>query len=527
MVRFGVRRAALALVCASLGCFIGGGPTATAGGPQQVRRLSVREYVATVEDLTGVKVPEHRFLEDTLDTGFDDGPTTLRVQQEQAEDYERAAREVAAAALRDHREKLFGACDPARGSCRDALLDGFAPRAYRRPLEGGERAALAALWDQAAALLGPDDAAVTTTSAILQSPAFLWRSEVGEVAKDGKVYLTPFEIAAELSYFLTGKNPDAALEAAAASGELHTEDGIRRHALRLLETPEARAQLRHFLDQWLGTDVLLNVPKDPLAFIVFDPSLRLAMRAELDAFYERALFEGQGSLGDLFGATDGFVNDRLAIHYGHAARPGISAERVDLGPARPGVLTRAGFLTVHAGFGDSNPIARGVFVRGALLCAPPMTPSGDAIRKLADVGGARTTRERFATHSRDPFCQTCHERIDGVGFGLEDFDGIGAARAAENGVPIDASGTLFDAGDGADGPFVGAAELSLRLARSPKVAACFVRQAFRFAMGRAETERDTQTLLALSASFDGRARITDLLVALATSRAFRERWVEP
>lgn len=523
MVRIGVARATLALVCAAVGCVSGSAPATGPGGPSQLRRLSVREYSATVEDLTGVRISEHRFLEDTLDTGFDNGPVSLRVQPEQAEDYERAAREVASAALRDHPEKLLGACDRSRGSCRDALLDGFAPRAWRRPLAGEERARLASLWDDAASLLGPDEAITTTASAILQSPAFLYRSEVGEVTREGKVYLTPFEIAAELSYFLTGRGPDDALAAAASSGELRTADAVRRHATRLLATPAARAQVRHFFDAWLGTDVLYTVPKDPSLLVVFDPALRLAMRAELDAFYEHVVFDAEGSLAQLFGSTDGFVDDRLAIHYGHEARPGPSPTKVELGPARPGVLTRAGFLTSHAGYADSNPIVRGVFVRSALLCAPTPPPSGDAIRRLAEVIGARTTRERYAQHSNDPFCRGCHERIDGIGFGLEDFDAIGAARTTENGVAIDASGRLYDSGDGVDGPFVGGAELSRKLAKSPKVAACFVRQVFRFAMGRAEGPSDAQTLDALGESFGPRARIVDLLVELASSRAFRER----
>jgi hypothetical protein len=123
-------------------------------------------------------------------------------------------------------------------------------------------------------------------------------------------------------------------------------------------------------------------------------------------------------------------------------------------------------------------LVRGVFVRGALLCAPSPPPSGDAIRKLAEVTNARTTRDKFEQHTRDPFCQGCHERIDGIGFGLEDFDAIGTLRTTENGFPIDASGRLLDAGD-VDGPFVGGAELSRKLAQSPKVAACFVRQVFR------------------------------------------------
>src|SRR5439155_8806960 len=142
-----------------------------------------------------------------------------------------------------------------------------------------------------------------------------------------------------------------------------------------------------------------------------------------------------------------------------------------------GILTRAGFLTVHAGFDSSNPIARGIFVRASMLCAPPHAPP-QSVPKSVPPDGARTTRDRYEQHVHDPFCQSCHAAIDGVGFGFEQFDGIGAFRTHENGVLVDTSGTLMDS-DGADGPFVGASELGARLLASPRLPSCFAVNMFR------------------------------------------------
>jgi hypothetical protein len=216
----------------------------------------------------------------------------------------------------------------------------------------------------------------------------------------------------------------------------------------------------------------------------------------------------------------GFVDDRLAAHYGVAAGDGPT--RIDLDPAtRRGVLTRAGFLSAHAAYDSSGPIGRGVFVRSALLCAPPPPPPPNISRDVP-IDLARTTRQRFDDHTANPFCQTCHKAIDGVGFGFEEFDGTGKLRAVEGGEPIDASGLLLDAG-GPDAPFVGAAALEDLLIASPRVAACFVKQVFRFAMGRAEAPEDQALLDRLGARFDAHRRVTDLVLDLVADDAFVSR----
>src|SRR5262249_46900909 len=198
-----------------------------------------------------------------------------------------------------------------------------------------------------------------------------------------------------------------------------------------------------------------------------------------DQFYQYVVFDSPGrSLRDLFGSPIGFINDRLADHYGVAAPGSDTPVAVDLDPnVRRGVLTRAGFLTVHAGYDNSNPIARGVFVRTALLCAHQQPPPPGLPRGPPGATAANTTRARFAEHVANPFCMKCHDAIDGVGFGFESFDGVGAYRTTENGIDIDASGKLLDSHD-QDGPFAGVIALEQKLAQSRTVADCFVRQMF-------------------------------------------------
>jgi uncharacterized protein DUF1592/uncharacterized protein DUF1588/uncharacterized protein DUF1595/uncharacterized protein DUF1585/uncharacterized protein DUF1587 len=473
--------------------------------PARVRRLSVREYVRTMDRLLGITISEHRFLEDSLDLEYDNGPVTASVQLEQADMYERVAWEIADAAVRDHRDRLLGPC-----GCKEGFFAGFVMRVLRRPPTAAEQARYLATFDQAQAMGGDfDESLRAVTATLLQSPAFLYRSEIGSGDR-----LDSYEIASQLSFFLTGLPPDDELLAAAASGKMN----VRAQAERLLRTDDAREQFRHFFDQWLATWQLGTIQKDGRVYPRFDGNLLTAMRNELDQFYEYVVFDSPGrSLHELFDSPIGFVDDRLADHYGMAAPGSDTPVRVDLDPnIRRGVLTRAGFLTVQAGYDNSNPITRGVFVRTALLCAHQQPPPPGIPRVPPGTTDVHTTRERFAEHVANPFCLKCHDAIDGVGFGFESFDAVGAYRTTENGSPVDASGKLMDSHD-EDGPFSGVMALEQKLAASRTVADCFVRQMFRNATGAAERPEDEAFIGALLDHFDAGTPFVDLAVRIVTA----------
>src|SRR5262249_37313674 len=160
---------------------------------------------------------------------------TASVQLEQADTYELVAWEVADSAVQAHRDRLLGACDPSvdgAAACRAAFFDGFVVRALRRPPTSAERARYDALFDQAAALGGDfDESLRATTAAILQSPGFLYRTEIGSAG-----HLDNYEIASRLSFFLTGLPPDDELLAAAAGARFDA----RAQAARLLRSDDAR-----------------------------------------------------------------------------------------------------------------------------------------------------------------------------------------------------------------------------------------------------------------------------------------------
>lgn len=501
--------------------------------PRRLRRLSSREYNNVVRDLLGDTTrPANRFVADVYPNGFDNGAALLAVQSEQVADYAAAAASLAAGAVADRFDALVGGCDLGRVSidaCVDRFLDGFAARAYRRPLTPSEAARLRALIVADAG--GLRRGVQTALEVMLQSPQFLYREELGApgvpAVAGAMTKMTPYEVASQLSFLLTGSIPDDELWRAVAQHRFEGPGDYRREAERLLRTPAARESMRAFLHQWLATDKLAATTKDATFYADFDPALASSMKAELDALFDDVLWYGDGSLRELLTRDVASVDARLAAVYG-VRSPADGTRRAAALDARTrrGVLTRAGFLAVHADHDSSGPIARGVFVLKSIVCAPPPPRPQNVPQPPppADPGSdGPTTRQRFAMHASDPFCARCHRAIDGIGFAFEEYDGIGRFRAVENGQRVDAGGELYGLGR-LDGKVADAADLASRLAGARRVGDCFTRQLYRWAMGSVEPDGDALGWLADRFSTD--ARITDLIVTLVTTPQFVNRRFE-
>ncbi|HEY4184670.1 MAG TPA: DUF1592 domain-containing protein [Polyangia bacterium] len=525
----------------------GSGDALTIGNTRRLRRLSNHEYDNVVRDLLqDGSQPSKDFIVDSFQNGYDNGSVGLAVQSDQVEGYQLAAETLAANAVANRLPALLAGCAPATSgepACEEAFLASFAPRAFRRPLTDDELGRLRAVYTvgaQAGGLAGGVELVLET---ILQSPEFLYREELGapEPAPGApdEVQLTPYEVASELSFLMTGSMPDDLLFAAVTSGQFVGPDDHRREALRLLATPAAIETMRRFLHQWLATDRLADTRKDAGVYPAFNvsdgaSSVGAAMASELDQDFVALVSQGTGSLRELFGSSQSFVDPALAALYDVAAPAASGFASVALDPAlRRGVLTRLGYLTVHADQDSSGPIARGVFLMSAILCLPaPQRPATvPSAPSVGDANGAGlTTRQRFTQHLSDA-CRGCHKLIDGYGFGFEEFDGIGVHRTSENGNPVDSSGEILGTGD-IDGAFDGVAALEDQLVQSHHLTDCFVRQMYRFGMGQVEgSDADDVALLAdLGASFSVDSRMTDLWMAMVGAPAFTLRrtvMVEP
>lgn len=485
-------------------------------GPSTIRRLTRVEYENTVRELLGIGA-DVDFAAEEIAYGFDNNADALNVSPVLAEQYLDAAESLA---KRADVGKLLP-CDPltfGEDACARAFLERFGARAYRRPLEPAELARLLTVFQAARDAEGFERGIRTVLEVILQSPQLLYRIEE---TKEGSI--SAAEMASRLSYFLWGAPPDEVLLAAARDGRLSTDEQIAAQATRMIADPRTRKMVSRFHAQWLGLDALDHVTKTKEAYPQFNDEIRASMLEETRLFLD-AVFWKEGRLDALFETPWTFVDGKLAHFYGVSVPPSSGFVKVVF-PAeqRFGLLTQGSILATYAKANQTSPVARGKFVREKLLCQELQPPPMDVAVVAPEVTPGTTTRERFAEHSKNPTCAGCHRYTDPIGFGFERWDGVGRYRVVENGLAIDATGTLTDTLD-ADGPFDGAIELGKKLAKSDQVRACVVTQWFRFAYGRKETEADVCTLDKLRARFAASGYdMRTLLVALTQTDAFRYR----
>jgi hypothetical protein len=415
--------------------------------------------------------------------------------------------------------------DAAIDGCLDAFIDGFGARAYRRPITDGERAVARGLYDG----LRADQGALAAWSAVIQlfvqAPALLYRVErgTGEEVAPGIVRLSGYELATRLSYFLSGSMPDAELLAAVESNELQSSEHVLVHAERLLAAPAFEAVAAGFHRDWLHIYGLERAARDPDLFPSFDAELRQSLLAEPGQLWRQVL-GGDGSVRSLLGGANVVVNGPLAALYG-AEPPADPATWVTATlPERRGLLTSGAFMATLAESNRTSPIHRGAFIQREILCnvLPTLPGNVDTATPLADASSLPTARERLAPLLERADCSGCHSGFNPTGLAFENYDAIGAYRSEENGVAIDASGSI-DLGAGPQS-FQNAVELSEMIAGSEQAAACYALQWYRAALGRKEFAEDQCSIAGLEQSVrESGGDIRQLLLALVQSDGFLYR----
>lgn len=497
------------------------GPDALVPGPAGLRRLTDEELRRTLNTLLGTDVG----TADTLEPnpwnkyGFDNFGTDLGVSPTLAE-------QLAALASKVAKSFVPPACPSDETACARDFISSFGRRAFRRPLTDAEVARYSALYTDERKRSDHRGGIAQVVETMVQSPKFLYRSEIG-VGTGAQHRLTSHEVAGLLSYMFTGDTPDATLSAAADAGALATAPQIEAQARRLLGSADARPTVRGLITRWAGIARLSDLTKSADVYPEFTPELRDSMARESERFIDTVIWDGDGTLKSLLTAPYSFVDARLAGFYGLPKPSGSDFMKTTLNSnERMGLLTQASVLSAHSKANESFPILRGKFIRVGLLCqalpAPPKT-----VPKAPQPNTSATTRERFSQHSSDPQCSSCHRLIDPLGFGLENYDGIGHYRSSENGKPVDATGKI-EGTVASDGTYTGALELAEKLASSSEAHACLALQAFRWAMGRYETNSEEQVLDNLASRLQKSGTdIRELLVALTTSDAFVLRTYEP
>jgi len=474
-------------------------------GERLNRRLSHTAYDNTVADLMGFpSIWAEDFAPDNVVDGWRNNADALVVGSLLADQYRLAAEEIASEAVANHIDRLVD-CDPfSQGAnyCARAFIIDFGQRAFRRPLLDDEVDRYHAIYSASEPEDGFDEAIGWVITGLLQSPHFLYRSELG--APDGARYaLSDWEIASELSYLLWDTMPDDALFAAAASGALSAD--IDSQVERMLADPRADGIFPDFVQQWLALESLEYTPRDELIYPELTPEIRVAMRGEVVRLVADVAASG-GSLADLLTATHSFQTDELAAFYGVSPPAGSpdtgGFKRQDLtGTGTEGLLNRGAVMTVYARPTGSSPVHRGLVVRERLLCQelPPPPPDVDTTPPTVDP--TLTTREQYAMHATNPECAGCHETIDPIGFAFEHFDGVGRWRDTENGLTIDATGEILQS-ESSDGRFDGSVALGEHLAVSVDVRACYLRMWTAYGYGVSHDERIDAAVSEASAGFE-------------------------
>jgi hypothetical protein len=460
---------------------IGGTQKCVAGkpGPRLLRRLSSEQLDNSVRDLfRSASAPKSDVFNDPQILGFTGDAGALLVRDLGSQQLMSYAEQVARWAVTNVAADLTP-CKEMTPACRTQFIKQFGLRAFRQPPADAVVARYERLFASGATF---EQGLELTITAMLQSPYFLYRRELGEPDPQkpgqGIVRLTQYEIATNIAYLITRSTPDDQLLAAAGANQLGTREQIDAQVERLLQDPKHRQTMHTFVGEWLEAKRVTDVLKDPAVFD-FNDALRADMDRETAALIEDVVFTRRGTLNDLLTVDYTFVNANLAKHYGITGVTG--AELVKTTPAQRdrGILAQGSMLAGHAGITFSSPTLRGKMVRTRLLCENLPPPPDDVDTMIKVPMNTKTTRQIFEVHSENPSCGGCHRMMDPIGYGFENYDVVGRYRTTENGVPVDSSGMIV----GRDVSFRGLSELTDYLAKNDDVRQCMVRFMSYFAYG--------------------------------------------
>ena len=416
--------------------------------------------------------------------------------------------------------------------CARRILTNLAGRAFRRPVTPREMDPYVDLAKHAQEQEGSfDEGLAVGIQALLVSPDFLFRIERDPLLRQGSAQagaaqhrISQYELASRLSYFLWSSMPDAELRQAADAGTLRNPTVLAAQVKRMLKDPKSNALAENFGAQWLQFRALESVTRDKDRYPDFEDYLRMSMRRETELFIED-IIRGDRKVTDFIDGRYSFLNERLARHYGVPNVTGPEFRRVDLSDTpRGGVLTQGSVLTVSSYATRTSPVLRGRWVLDNLLDAPPPEPPADVPNlDESKIGSAASLREQLEEHRKDPTCAACHRRMDPLGFGLENFDAVGAWRTMDGKFPIDATGVLPDGRK-----FNGPEELRAILkADHQAFEHCLTAKLLTYALGRGLERYDKRTVSAIVSTLpEHEYRFSGLILEIVKSLPFQSRRTE-
>jgi hypothetical protein len=387
----------------------------------------------------------------------------------------------------ESRQKIFICSPPAQTDaetgCAREILSRLARLAYRRPVDSTDIEPLLGLYRQARDESGSFEAGIQMAlEGLLVSTEFLFRIERDPDLETDTIYaVSDLELASRLAFFLWSSIPDDELLTLAGTGQLREPGVLQSQVGRMLEDDRSESLVNSFAEQWLLLRNLPQLHKDQEVFPDFDENMREAMYKEVRLFVN-SIFEEDRSVLDFLRADHTFLNERLARHYGIEGIYGNRFRRVVVPENQQGLLARAGILSITSYPTRNSTVLRGKWVLENILAAPPPPPPNDIppLEDTESTGEVLTLREKMQIHPANPVCAVCHNQMDPIGFGLENYGAIGQWRTTDVGKPIDSSGRLPSGIE-----FQGSAELQVALLADPEVFAnAFTQKLLTYALGR-------------------------------------------
>ncbi len=450
-----------------------------------------------------------------------------------------------------------------RAAARDVLAR-FMKRAYRRPVASAEVDEKLMLFDA----VRKDSASFvqaikTPLIAVMVSPNFLYLAEPDSAvvapnegtkrtegtkgtknkvavesgpAKSGAAAITAarrlsdHELASRLSYFLWSSMPDEELLRLADSGQLRDKGTLISQVNRLLADPKSDAFVQNFAGQWLGLREVGSNPPAADLYPQYDRHLEVSIVEESRAFFAEIL-KHDLSVMNFVGSDFVVINERLARFYGIPNVRGDQFRRVAVpdGVHRGGVVTQASVLTITSNGTRTSPVKRGTWVMKNLLGTDPGLPvanAGDIAPKVPGIDKA-TVRQRLEIHRTLAQCARCHNKIDPLGFALENFNASGEwrdregfgykGRVGRDDPKIDASsklpdGTAIDGVDDLRNTLLNKEDLFLN---------CLAGKLFTYGLGRELGVADQpQIKTAVEHTKQNKYTLRSLIQFIATSEAF-------
>jgi Protein of unknown function (DUF1588)/Protein of unknown function (DUF1592)/Protein of unknown function (DUF1595) len=471
-----------------------------------------------------------KFPDDTLGAPFV-ASNSLNVQQVLAEKYAAAA-EVLAVQAQTQGEaffKRYASCSWSDAACIETFIGAFGRVLYRQPVAKEQLARLKSIFLAGAELSSSAEGMKYTVEAMLQSPAFLYRTEVGPATiaagTSAVAALTSYEVASLLAFMVTDGPPDAELSRAADADALKSDAQLQAQFARLNKTPAAIEKTTAFIEALFGVSILTGVMKDEKLYpnaATIQANLQMSFRADVRSL----LASGDASWGAAMRMGSYSVNAATAGVFGIANLTAPEFVKRDVAVAeRKGLLTHPAVMATFSHATESAPVFRGKMVLSRLLCRPPGAPPANAETMLdpKQLPDTATRRQLFDTLIARPSCAGCHISLNAIGFSLDNYDAIGKYRTTDSKGPLDVKGEIASLqGDGAKDTYQGGAQLAERLADSKIAKECISLQSYRYFLGlpNADLTFDAST----RATFVNQgAQLTQLASMILSSKNFMER----